>query len=86
MRVVRHVMCHGNAQSSQNLDAFRDQVHQFRLLVVVLIKEQMELVKGRACRLPMRFFVQVTKRHRIREQLVEPLGYFQPDRFLQIQR
>ena len=41
------------------------------------MSQQMELVKRRARSLSMRLLVQLAKRHRICEQLVELRGHFQ---------
>src|SRR5258706_7335542 len=41
------------------------------LLVIVLIEEEMELIKRGAGNLPVMFLVQVAKRHRVGQQLIE---------------
>ena len=67
-------------------DAFGQRVHQLHLLVVVLIKEEMQLVKGCAADLPVMLFVQVAEHHGICQQWVERIGagaahvFAEPDR------
>ncbi len=40
----------------------------------MLIKEQMELIKGMTSDLPVMFFVHIAEGHRVREKLIQVLG------------
>ena len=55
IRVLRHIRRHGVAQSAQCLDAFRDEVHQFNLRLKMLVKQEMQWMKGQPGGLPMMF-------------------------------
>ena len=70
-RGFRDVRRHGDADAAEKLDPLGDRVHQFVLLAVVLIEEQMELVERDARDLPMVFLVHVAQRHGVGEELVQ---------------
>jgi hypothetical protein len=46
----------------------------------------MQLIKSRPGNLPMRFLVEIAKRHGVGQQLVKLLGHFEADRFLEFER
>ena len=79
-------MWRGERNTAECNDAFGQLVHQLDLFVVVLIKEEMQLVKGSARDLPVMLFVQVAKRHGICQQRVQRIGagaahiFAEPDR------
>jgi hypothetical protein len=74
------------ANSAEQLNALRDGVYQFRLLLEVFIKQEMKLVESRASDLPVRLLVQVANSDRISQQLVEAFGYLQAYGFFQLER
>ena len=87
MRVSSATSCrHGDTDSAQKLDSFRDRVDDFVLFFVVLIEQKMELVESGSGHLPMGLLVEIPKGHGVGQQLVELFGHFQPDGFFQLQR
>ncbi len=68
-----HIRSHRDTDPSQRLDSLRDRVHKFALFLVVLVVEQVQLIKSRPCDLPMVFLVHIPKRYGIRKDLVEIL-------------
>jgi len=56
------------------------------LFSVVLVEEQMELIKSWPCDLPMRFFVEIAKGHGVGQHEVELLGHFEANRLFQFER
>ena len=85
-RRLRDIRRHGDADAAEELNPFGDGVHQFVLLAMVLIKEQMELVKRRAGDLPVMLLVHVAQSHGIGENLVQVVdarfagGFIEGDR------
>ena len=79
-RCLRHVVGHGDAHAAQRLDPLRDGVHEFALLIEVLVEEKMELVERRPADLPVVFLVQVPQRHGVGQELVEIAGAGGADR------
>ena len=77
---------HGNTDSTQELDSFRDRVDDLVLFFVVLVEQKMELIESRSRYLPMRLLVEIPKRDGVRQQLIEMLGHFQPYRLFQLDR
>ena len=69
-----HIVRRRKRNTAECDDAFGQLVHQLDLLVVVLIKEEMQLVKGGAGDLPVMLFIQVAQRHGICQQRVERIG------------
>src|SRR6266705_4085463 len=69
-----HVCGHCKADAAQQLNPLGDLIHEFVLLPVMLIKEQMELVKRMARDLPVMFFVHIAECYRVREKLIQVLG------------
>src|ERR1700740_2773223 len=67
------VVRHRNAHPAEQLNALRHGVDYVVLLLIVLIEEEMELIERRAGHLPVMFLVQVAKRHRVSEQLIQIL-------------
>src|SRR5262249_27733164 len=57
--------------AAQSLNALRDRIHDFDLFAVVLVEQQMQLVEGRPGGLPMRFLIEVTHGHGVRQHTVE---------------
>ena len=70
------IVCHGDAQSAEQLNALGDGVDKFRLLTEMFIEKQMELVEGRSGNLPMRFLIQVAQGHSVGKQLIEAVPSF----------
>src|SRR5947207_206185 len=70
LRGLGHIRRHRDGQPAEQLNALGDGVHNFDLLAVMLVVKQMKLIESRADDLPMRFLVQITQCHRIREQLI----------------
>src|SRR5439155_5856559 len=66
----RHVRCHSQTDTAQQLNSLGNGVHKFRLFGEVLIEQKMKLVKSRTCHLPVRLFVEVAKSDRVGKQLV----------------
>ena len=60
--VFGHVRRHGVAQSAERLDSFRNFIHQLRLLVMVLVEEQMQVIKSVTRNLPVVFFYAWSRR------------------------
>ena len=56
---------------SEGLDALSQQVDQLELLLGVLVEEEVQLVEGRACDVPVRLLVQGVQDRRIRQDLVQ---------------
>jgi hypothetical protein len=67
---------HCDADAAEQLDSFGDLVDELVLLLVVLVEEQMQLIKRRPCHLPVVLLVQVAQRDRIGKQLVEIVHAF----------
>jgi hypothetical protein len=76
------VGCHCDTDTPKQLNSFGDRVHEFYLLAVMLVEEQMELIEGGTRHLPMRLLVKVAEGHGVGQQLVELSGHFQTDRLL----
>ena len=55
------------------MDALGERVHQLILFVVVLIKQQMQLIKRMPSNLPVMFFVEIAKRNCVCEDLIQVL-------------
>jgi hypothetical protein len=62
---------HGHRHAPQNLNSLGNGINQHRLLFIVLIVEQVQLVEGGAHNLPMVLFVHVAQRDGVGQQLVE---------------
>src|SRR5262249_13418011 len=56
---LSNVMRHCETDAAKKLNALGYGVHNFDLFVVMLIKEQVQLIEGWARNLPMRFFIEV---------------------------
>src|SRR5258706_3598422 len=65
------IVRHRNAHAAEQLNALGHSVDHLVLLVIVLIEEEMELIERGAGNLPVMFLVQVAKRHRVGQQLIE---------------
>jgi len=57
--------------------AFGDRIYQFRLFAIMLIEQQVELIKSWPGNLPMRFLVEITQSHGIGQQEVELFGHLE---------
>src|SRR4029453_17355298 len=68
---LRDIVCHRDAHAAQELYALGDLVDELVLLVVVLVEQEMQLIKSRAGDLPMMFLVQISKGDRVGQELVE---------------
>ena len=77
---------HCQTDSAQQLNSLSDHVHQVVLFIMMLIKEQMKLVKSMPCNLPMVLLVEVAKGHGIRQNLVQVLGAGRTHLFVQSNR
>jgi len=73
-RRLCHIMCHRETDPAERLNSFRQGVHEFALFLVVLVVEQMQLIKRWAGHLPVMLFVHVPKRYCICEELVKILN------------
>src|SRR5437588_5395348 len=82
----RYVGCHGDAHAAEKLNAFRDGIHKFHLLGEMLVEQQVKLIKRGTAHLPVRLLVEIPKRHRIRQQLIELFRHLQSDWFFEFQR
>jgi hypothetical protein len=69
-----HVRGLCQADAAQELNPLGDLVNEFVLFSVMLIKEQMKLVKRMARDLLMMFFVHISQRYRVREKLIQVLA------------
>jgi len=58
-------------EAAQELNAFGYEVDERYLLVQVLIEQEVELIKRRACDLPVMLLVQIAQRHRVGENPVQ---------------
>ena len=63
-----------DADPAQHLDPLGDRVGELELLLGVLVEQQVELVEGRARRVPVRLLVQRVEDRRVGEDLVEQLA------------
>ena len=79
----RDVCRHGDADAAEKLDSFRDRVHEFVLLAVMLVEEQMELVERHSRDLPVVFLVHVAQRHGVGEELIQVVGAGGADPFVE---
>src|SRR5579885_235634 len=66
-----YIVGHGDADATQQLNAFGDTIDEFDLFAEMLIEKQMQLIKRFARDLPMMFFVQVSQAHSIGKDLVQ---------------
>ena len=57
--------------AAEQLDALGDGVHQFDLLLKVLIEQEVKLVEGRPGYLPVMLLVHIADLDRVGEQLIE---------------
>src|SRR5579872_5753217 len=78
------VVSHGERHSTEQLDAFCNCVHEFVLLFVVLVEQEVQLIKGGARNLPVRLLVKVAKGDGVGEELIEAFGHFQPHWLFQL--
>jgi len=83
---LSHIGGHGHADTSQQLNSFGDRVNNIHLLTVMLVVKQMQLVEGRTSHLPMTLLVQVAKRHRVGEKLIQLFRHLQSHGFFEFQR
>ena len=60
-----------DGDAAEALDALGDQVDQLRLLLGVLVEQEVELVEGRAGDQPVMLLVQAVQDHRVRQDLVQ---------------
>src|SRR5207244_2579481 len=81
-----HISRHRDADTAQQLDPLRDEVDQVRLLLVMLVEQQMELVERLAGHLPVMLLVQVANRDGVGQRLVQRLHAPLADRLLQADR
>src|SRR5258706_6395150 len=65
------IVRHRNAHAAEQLNALGHGVDHLVLLVIVLIEGEMELIERGAGNLAVMFLVQVAKRHRVGQQLIE---------------
>jgi hypothetical protein len=86
LRGLGHVRSHRQANAAKQLNALGYRINQLILLAVMLIEEQVELVKGGAGNLPMTFLVEVTQSHRVRKQLIQLVSNLHAYWFFQFER
>src|ERR1700730_2469704 len=77
---------HCKTDSAQELNSLSDHVHQGVLCIMMLIKEQMKLIRSMSRNLPMVLLVEVAKSHGIRQNLVQVLGAGRTHLFIQSNR
>ena len=81
LRQLRNVRRHRDREAAKQLDALRDGVHQLRLLLEVLVEQQVQRVERVAGHLPVMLLVQVAHGHRVRQRLVERVDAVVADLF-----
>jgi hypothetical protein len=69
-RCLCNVVRHRNAHAAEELNALSG-VDRFVLFVAVLIEQEMQLIERGAGGLPMMCLVQIAKRYRIGQQLIQ---------------
>jgi hypothetical protein len=70
-RRVGGVVCHGNGDAAEQLNAFGDLVNEVVLRRVVFVEQKVQLIERRSCRLPVVLLKQVAQWDRVGEQLIE---------------
>ncbi len=78
----RDVGCHGEAHTTEKLNAFGDIVDECILFFVVLIEDEMELVERVADDLPMMLLVEVAEGDSVSKDLIEVLDTGGADVFI----
>src|ERR1700689_1536640 len=81
-----HIGRHRKRNAAEKLYPLGDGVDDFRLLSVMLVEQEMELIKSWSGNLPMRFLVEVAEGHGVSQQQVELLCHFQAYRFHKVER
>src|ERR1700683_3804379 len=66
-----HIGRHRKRNAAEKLYPLGDGVDDFRLLSVMLVEQEMELIKSWSGNLPMRFLVEVAEGHGVSQQQVE---------------
>src|SRR5260370_9254608 len=64
---------HGNTDSAEKLDSFRNRIDDFVLFFVVLVEQKMELIESCSGYLPMGLLLEFPKSHGVGYQLLELL-------------
>lgn len=77
---------HRKADSAEELNALGDGIYELVLFSVMLIEEQVELVKGVARDLPVVLFVHVAQGHCVGEELVQIFDAVRTDFFVETDR
>ena len=62
-RCLGDVMCHGDGDSAQQLDAFGKLIHNLHLLGKMFVEQKMQLIKSRPGHLPVRLLIPIAERH-----------------------
>src|SRR5208282_3380612 len=63
-----YVCCHGDTDTAQKLDSFRDGVDDLALLSIVLIEQKMKLIESGSGHLPMGLLVEIPESHGVGQQ------------------
>src|SRR6476661_6618093 len=84
--LFRDIGAHRQADTPEQLDPLGDLVHQLVLLLVMLVEQQVELVKRVPDDLPVRLLVEISQRDGVRQHLVERLDALPTDRFVEPDR
>src|SRR5208283_5944294 len=63
-----YVRCHGDTDSAQKLDSFRDRVDDLALFFVVLIEQKMKLIERGSGHLPMGLLVEIPQSHGVGQE------------------
>lgn len=61
VRPLRNIRSHRNGDPADCLNSFSKEVHEFALLFIVLVVQEMQLVEGRSGYLPMVFLIHVAE-------------------------
>src|SRR5579862_9172395 len=85
-RGFSHVGSHGNGDSTEKLYTLGDRIYQFRLLAIMLIEQQVKLIKSWSSNLPVRFLVEITQRHGVGQQKVKLLSHLKANWLFQFKR
>lgn len=64
-------MRHGDAHSAKQLNSLGDRVNELRLLLVMFVEEQVQLVERGTRNLPVMLLVQISERRRVGQQLIQ---------------
>jgi len=67
--------------SAESLDALGERIHELHLLAVVLVEQQVQLVKGGSAGLLVSLLVEIAQRHGVCQESVQSCDGLSPDPF-----